>query len=146
MKRITLTAALGFLMTAMVLAQTPASPPRHTAPPAADQPVNDEKPILIKLSSKCQPSGAGDRKVTWTLELQNPTDKPISDIVYESTYLNQFGNVLAHGGGKDHAIRRVVKPHSKRVIDVIEGPIPERTANADITVVSAEFVNVDLLK
>jgi hypothetical protein len=146
MKRLASIAAAGVLLSGTLTAQTSPPPPvtvAPTVPAVAGPPPHDEKPVLIKLSSKCQPSAAGDRRVTWTLELENPTGKPIGDIVYESTYLNQFGNVLAHGGGKDHAIHRVVKPHCKRIIDVVEGPIPERTANADIALVSAEFVNVD---
>ncbi len=132
-----------------LLGQTPSVGQTVVAKVAPAAPVtrpNDAQSFLVKVRSKCQPDAGNIRNVTWTIELENPTDKPIGDIVYESTYLNQFGNVLGRGGGKSYSIRQVIQPRTQTVIEVKEGPIPERTANAEIQVVSAAFLPTDAAK
>jgi hypothetical protein len=116
------------------------------APAAPTTRPNDAQSFLVKIRSKCQPDASNTRNVTWTIELENPTDKPIGDIVYQSTYLNQYGNVLGRGGGQTYSIRQVIEPRTQKVIEVKEGPIPERTANAEIQVVSAAFLPTDAAK
>lgn len=128
--------------------QNPAVGPTAVAKVAPAAPTtrpNDAQSFLVKIRSKCQPDVSNIRNVTWTIELENPTDKPISDIVYESTYLNQYGNVLGRGG-QAYSIRQVIEPRTQKVIEVKEGPIPERTANAEIQVVSAAFLPTDAAK
>jgi hypothetical protein len=77
----------------------------------------------------------------WHVTFTNNSDFPISTIRYTTKYAAENGDIVGHGGGDDHIIRKVINPHSSRTLEINDGFISPAADKASFHLVDWQHAN-----
>lgn len=113
---------------------------------AIDAPPKPTNPLsaLTVVKSTWSTGGFGSVAI-WKVTFRSDADWPVGNIVYETNYYSETGNVVDKGGaagvfGSGKTIQRVIPPGKSRTIEVNDGFLNSQAVSANFRVTAAEFV------
>ena len=99
---------------------------------------------LVALKSTWK-KGGFDNIAIWTVTFENKTDKPIGNIQYRTAYYAETHAVVDKGGidavlRSKNLIQKVIKPHSKRTIEIRDGFLHHEAVTASFEIIDWEHL------
>lgn len=110
--------------------------------PFSHEPVKKVELDIVKSSWK---TGGFNTVAIWTVTFENKSNRPIGNIKYRTYYYSETDNLVDKGGVdstiRDTAIQKIIKPHSKRTIEIPDGFVHREAYTAKFDIVDWEFIN-----